>query len=127
MATLRKIWEAFRGVDRRKMQFEIDMHRLFLLTSYQRQGSESLDKLSELGNKLSLEEHQRVVQQNVHEQITHIGEALDDILLAEPCRKMLAQEVPKRRPSGLSFAIGPQAPKVEDPETLEQFLLRLAL
>eukprot|EP00250_Pteridium_aquilinum_P029942 c40373_g1_i1 orf=252-1442(-) len=118
MATLRKIWEALRGVDRRKMQLEIDMHRLFLLTSYHRRGAGSLDAITELGNSLSIEEQQRAVQDNVHAQVTHIGEALDDILMVEPRRKSQAPEPTKSRPSGLSFAVGSQAPKVEDPETL---------
>ncbi|KAI5067035.1 hypothetical protein GOP47_0017563 [Adiantum capillus-veneris] len=117
MATLRKIWEAFRGVDRRKMQFEIDIHRLFLLTSYHRQGSESLDALGELGVKLSSEEQQRVVQDNVHKQVTHIGESLDDILLPEPQCKMPAPDACKK-PSGLSFAVGSRAPMTDELETL---------
>ncbi|MCO5549435.1 hypothetical protein L7F22_002906 [Adiantum nelumboides] len=120
MSTLRKIWDALRGVDRRKLQFEIDMHRLFLLTSYHRQGSESLDALSELGNKLSSEEQQTLVQENVHKQITHIGECLDDILLAEPQLKMPASSK-RKKPSGLSFAVGSQAPKSVNLETLGEF------
>lgn len=115
---MHQIWEALRGVDRRKMQFEIDMHRLFLLTSYHRKGAQSLDAVTELGDKLSIEEQQRAVHENVHMQITHIAEALDDILMVNPRRKTPAPEAAKSRPSGLSFAVGSQAPKVEDPETL---------
>lgn len=94
------------------------MHRLFLLTSYHGKGAESLDAVTELGEKFSTEEQQRAVHDNIHMQITRIGEALDDVLTVDSPGKSPAPEAAKSRPSGFSFAVGSQAPKVKDPETL---------
>lgn len=97
------------------------MHRLFLLTSYHKRGTNSLEEITALGGKLSIEEQQGAVHDNVHEQIAHISQAMDDILLVEPrCKAPApgAAKEPKSRPSGLSFAVGQEAPKVVDPETL---------
>lgn len=83
-----------------------------------------MDAVTELGDKLSIEEQQRAVHDNIHMQITNIGEALDQVLLVESPRKAPAPEAAKSRPSGLSFAVGSQAPKVEDVETLGKSCIR---
>lgn len=122
-ASLRKLWEALRGVDRRQLQFEIDVHRLFLLTRYNKVGAASptdVDEITELGNRLSFDEQKKAVQDYVHEQIARVSAAMDDILLVEPRQKkpdISTATKGTKRPSGLSFAVGQAAPKIEPEET----------
>ena len=91
--------------------------------SYHKQGDRNVDEISEKSSKLSIEDLEKAVHDNVHEQIARITEAMDHILLLNPRRKVptsgTENEV-KKRPSGLSFAVGREAPKPEDLETLSE-------
>ena len=91
--------------------------------SYRKQGDGIVDEISEKSSKLSIEDLEKAVHDNVHEQIARITETMDHILLLNPRRKVPisgTENEAKKRPSGLSFAVGQEAPKPEDPETLSE-------
>ncbi|KAH7690278.1 hypothetical protein IHE45_02G037000 [Dioscorea alata] len=101
--------------DPRHIQFEADVNRLFLYTSFNRLGrnadEKDADEIIDMANKASVADQQRQVQDNIHCQIRNICDAMDDILLPDGLSKPTVQEsTPQmqnaQRPSGLSFAIG---------------------
>ncbi|KAG8071553.1 hypothetical protein GUJ93_ZPchr0006g43317 [Zizania palustris] len=99
--------------DPRHLQFEVDVNRLFLYTSYYRLGVNAEEKDAEeiidMASKASVDEQQKQVQENVHYQLTNMCQAMDSILLPDTanCPSQVPSEAhnyPRR--SGLSFAVG---------------------
>ncbi|RLM78110.1 hypothetical protein C2845_PM12G21320 [Panicum miliaceum] len=99
--------------DPRHLQFEADVNRLFLYTSYYRLGENAEEKDAEeiidLAGKASVAEQQNQVQENVHYQLTHMCRAMDGILhpdvTNDPSKDPSETHSYSRR-SGLSFAVG---------------------
>ncbi|KAG0588957.1 hypothetical protein M758_2G234900 [Ceratodon purpureus] len=124
-AAIRKMWDTwsrtgslFGTVDKRRLQHEIDTHKLFLLTSFQREAvsgkTENAEDLAKLAEATPFEEQQLQVQELVHGQIKHMARILDDVLLKDPVIEKPSPPPEKKRPSGLLFALGRQ-PEPEVP------------
>ncbi|KAG0484494.1 hypothetical protein HPP92_008399 [Vanilla planifolia] len=98
--------------DPRHIQFEADVNRLFLYTSYNRLGNNADEKdaeeIIEMATKASVADQQRQVQENIHYQIKNICSVMDDIVRPEISASLTPelqpQDIPRR--SGLSLAIG---------------------
>ncbi|KAM1084982.1 hypothetical protein ACFX13_010984 [Malus domestica] len=113
----------------RQLQFEADMNRLFLYTSYNRLGRDAdeadVDEIIDMANKASIADQQKQVQENVHLQIKNFCMSMDEVLLPDVKKLNEGTESPKQsnastRRSGLSFAIGRNGPPVKHrdvPET----------
>uniref|UniRef100_A0A3Q7JCL7 Syntaxin 6/10/61 N-terminal domain-containing protein n=1 Tax=Solanum lycopersicum TaxID=4081 RepID=A0A3Q7JCL7_SOLLC len=105
--------------DPRSLQFEADVNRLFLYTSYNRLGKDAVEtdaeEIIDMAGKASLADQQKQVQENVHSQITSFCKYMDHILQPDLTVKD-KPETPSSennsspRRSGLSFAIGRTAP-----------------
>ncbi|OEL36398.1 hypothetical protein BAE44_0002584 [Dichanthelium oligosanthes] len=99
--------------DPRHLQFEADVNRLFLYTSYHRLGENAEEKDAEeiidLASKASVAEQQKQVQENVHYQLAQMFQAMDGILHPDvkndPSKDPSEAHSHSRR-SGLSFAVG---------------------
>jgi len=99
--------------DPRHLQFDADVNRLFLYTSYYRLGENSEEKDAEeiidMASKASVTEQQKQVQENVNYQLKHICKTMDTIL--RPDTKSDPSQSPSdahsnSRRSGLSLAVG---------------------
>ncbi|CAM6115205.1 unnamed protein product [Calypogeia fissa] len=121
---VRKVWEKilsrFKQVNQRQLQHEIDTHRLFLLTSFNKLGASGGEEIAEeiqcIADSTPFSAQQVEVQNNVHKQIAAVADILDSVLLKTP-RKSDVQS--KKWQSGLGFAVGgitPQ-PRLEAVET----------
>lgn len=98
----------------RHLQFEADMNKLFLYTSYIRLGKNAdeadADEIIEMASKASVADQQKQIQENIHEQISTFCTYMDDILRPDP--KMVnthnSSSEPKTAPrrSGLGLAVG---------------------
>ncbi|XP_077247120.1 uncharacterized protein LOC143886851 [Tasmannia lanceolata] len=99
--------------DPRQLQFEADLNRLFLYTSYNRLGKNAdetdAEEIIDMASKASVVDQQKQVQENIHSQIQTFCKSMDDILLPDfkdihdlPTAE--SHDAPRR--SGLSFAIG---------------------
>ncbi|XP_074285567.1 uncharacterized protein LOC141611058 [Silene latifolia] len=99
--------------DPRHLQFEADINRLFLYTSYNRLGKDieepDVEEIIDMATKAPLDDQQKQVQENTHAQIRNLSLLMDEILL--PDKKSEEQlgstqhnSVPRR--TGLSFAVG---------------------
>ncbi|KAK2381385.1 hypothetical protein QL285_068989 [Trifolium repens] len=101
--------------DPRQLQFEVDLNRLFLYTSYNRLGKNAseadAEEIIEMASKASVADQQMVVQENVHSQIKAFCTIMDEALL--PNEKIVSDDsfklsqqtiilpqhsVPKQRP-----------------------------
>ncbi|KAL5665941.1 hypothetical protein ACJX0J_026049, partial [Zea mays] len=99
--------------DPRHLQFEADVNRLFLYTSYYRLGENADEKDAEeiidLASKASIADQQKQVQDNVHYELTHMCQAMDSILcpdtINDPSKGPSEAHNHSQR-SGLSFAVG---------------------
>ncbi|KAI3982889.1 hypothetical protein MKX01_010372 [Papaver californicum] len=123
--------------DPRQLQFEADVNKLFLYTSYNRLGGNADEKDAEeiikLAGKASLTDQQKQVQENVHSHIRTFSKSMDGILLPTSKRidkpldsSVQANAVPRR--SGLSLAVGGVATPFNQPVVPEtQPLLRAEL
>ncbi|URE26053.1 hypothetical protein MUK42_18112 [Musa troglodytarum] len=111
--------------DPRHLQFEADINRLFLYTSYNRLGKNAeendADEIIEMANKASVKDQQKQVQENIHFQIKSMCKIMDEILRVDnkiipdpPSSIPCSQNGPRRR-SGLSFAIGKGTPSASEP------------
>ncbi|KAL3830814.1 hypothetical protein ACJIZ3_019616 [Penstemon smallii] len=109
--------------DGRHLQFQADMNRLFLYTSYNRLGKNAdeadADEIIDMASKASLEEQQKVVQDNIHAQMNNFCACMDDILLPDPKTADERPDSPSEvsstpRRSGLGLAIGKSAPLYEN-------------
>ncbi|CAM0945122.1 unnamed protein product [Alopecurus aequalis] len=99
--------------DPRHLQFDADVNRLFLYTSYYRLGENSEEKDAEeiidMASKASVTEQQKQVQENVNYQLKHICQTMDNILRPDTKKDPSqppsdARNSPRR--SGLSLAVG---------------------
>ncbi|XP_057838656.2 uncharacterized protein LOC131048634 isoform X1 [Cryptomeria japonica] len=120
---LRKLWETFPSkavlskTDRRQMQHEADVHRLFLATSYNHFIKTACEKepeeICDLASRISFQDQQKQVQEYIHVQIQAICQAMDDMLIwDEQMEKPKTASTPMKqnaRRSGLSFAVGATA------------------
>ncbi|XP_008796483.2 uncharacterized protein LOC103711937 [Phoenix dactylifera] len=101
--------------DPRHLQFEADVNRLFLYTSYNRLGKNADEKdvneIIDMASKASVADQQKQVQENIHLQIKNICRSMDDILI---CDLKSIPDSPSSAPqlqngsrwSGLGFATG---------------------
>ncbi|KAG2701810.1 hypothetical protein I3843_06G056600 [Carya illinoinensis] len=101
--------------DPRQLQFEADINRLFLYTSYNRLGRNAdkvdAEEIIDMANKASVSDQQKQVQENIHSQIKSFCMSMDEILLPNNKKIDEALELPPQsaaapRRSGLSFAVG---------------------
>ncbi|KAF9608096.1 hypothetical protein IFM89_006023 [Coptis chinensis] len=104
----------------RQIQFEADMNRLFLYTSYNRLGRDATEtdaeEIIDMASKAALADQQKQVQENIHSQIKSFSTLMDEILVPnfknsnDPPN---ISGVPRR--SGLSFAVGKGGPPPNQP------------
>ncbi|XP_075666293.1 uncharacterized protein LOC142636098 isoform X3 [Castanea sativa] len=101
--------------DPRQLQFEADINRLFLYTSYNRLGRDAeeadAEEIIEMASKAFLADQQKLVQENIHAQIKSFSMSIYEILLPDSKRIGEAYELPPQptaapRRSGLGFAVG---------------------
>lgn len=112
--------------DPRQLQFEADINRLFLYTSYNRLGRNADEKDAEeiidMAGKASLADQQKQVQDNIHSQIKTFSMRMDEILLPdsnsinESAESNSQMNTPSR--SGLSLAVGRMSPSNNNPAQL---------
>ncbi|XP_030457082.1 uncharacterized protein LOC115677965 [Syzygium oleosum] len=102
--------------DPRQLQFETDINRLFLYTSYNRLGGDAeesdAEELIQMASKASVADQQKQVQENVHSQLKSFCTFMDEILLPDVNKTNTAPAVDSpvsskaHHRSGLSFAVG---------------------
>ncbi|GJM85619.1 hypothetical protein PR202_ga02087 [Eleusine coracana subsp. coracana] len=99
--------------DPRHLQFEADINRLFLYTSYYRLGENADEKDAEeiidMASKASVDQQQKQVQENIHYQFRQICQVMDNFLCPDATNdpsKDPSEEDHHSRRSGLSFAVG---------------------
>ncbi|CAH8281931.1 unnamed protein product [Eruca vesicaria subsp. sativa] len=105
----------------RQLQYEADINKLFMFTSYNRLGRDAeeadAEEIIEMAGKATFSEQQRQVQENIHYQLQNFCASMDEILLLRNDKTHELNE------SGLeTFAIGkddnvPTADKPLVPET----------
>lgn len=110
--------------DPRHLQFEADVNRLFLYTSFNRLGEcadeKDADEIIEMANKASVTDQQKQVQENIHFQAKIICKSMDEILCPDPtdisdsATSVPSLQTPPRR-SGLGFAVGGALPITNHP------------
>ncbi|KAA8528918.1 hypothetical protein F0562_033594 [Nyssa sinensis] len=110
--------------DPRHLQFEADINRLFLYTSYNRLGMNAdeadAEEIIDMAGKASFADQQKQVQENIHSQIKTFCTSMDDILLpdsstlSEPLKSSPQMSSAPRR-SGLSLAVGTNRPPSDHP------------
>ncbi|PHU01110.1 hypothetical protein BC332_30897 [Capsicum chinense] len=114
--------------DPRSLQFEADVNRLFLYTSYNRLGKDAVEadaeEIVDMAGKASLADQQKQVQENVHSQITNFCKHMDYILQPDLTGKdkqgtSSSENNSSPRRSGLSFAISRTAP-LKDHSTIPE-------
>ncbi|KAL5543218.1 hypothetical protein UlMin_010928 [Ulmus minor] len=105
--------------DPRKLQYEADMNRLFLYTSYNRLGKDAeeahIDEIIDMASKASVSDQEKQVRENVHSQIKNFCMTMDGILLPDIDKRNEPIESPEQstaasRRSGLSLAVGSTSP-----------------
>ncbi|KAL7001025.1 hypothetical protein U1Q18_002179 [Sarracenia purpurea var. burkii] len=110
--------------DPRHLQFEADINRLFLYTSYNRLGRNAeetdADEIIDMAGKASLADQQKQVQENIHSQIKTFCAWMDEILLPDLKSINESPESTLHRntalnPSGLSLAVGRMSPPNKSP------------
>ncbi|KAL5759140.1 hypothetical protein ACOSP7_017658 [Xanthoceras sorbifolium] len=111
--------------DPRQLQFEADLNRLFLYTSFNRLGRNAdeadADEIIDMASKASVSEQQKQVQENIHFQMKNFCISMDEILLPDMVNKhgpISPQSNAAPRRSGLSFAVGKSGPPTQCPEQL---------
>ncbi|CAA0824490.1 Unknown protein [Striga hermonthica] len=123
--------------DGRHLQFEADMNRLFLYTSYNRLGKNAdeadADEIVDIASKASLAEQQKQVQENIHAQMNTFCTYMDGILCPDSKRTNTVNpssevnNAPRR--SGLGLAVGRTNPldekctRMVDTKPLKRFEL----
>ncbi|KAJ9181058.1 hypothetical protein P3X46_009229 [Hevea brasiliensis] len=120
--------------DPRQLQFEADINRLFLYTSYNRLGRKveeaDAEEIIEMASKASVADQQKLVQENIHSQIENFCTAMDEIFLPDMNKKnepgeALGQSDTARK-SGLSWAVGKSGPPTVSPAIPETRPLKSA-
>ncbi|XP_038903268.1 uncharacterized protein LOC120089904 isoform X1 [Benincasa hispida] len=108
--------------DPRRLQFEADMNRLFLFTSYNRLGMNAAEadaeEIIDMATKASFADQQKQVQENIHSQVKSFCMHMDEILLPDTRKSNEPAESPEKssdavRKSGLSFAVGRTSPPTD--------------
>ncbi|KAK9275779.1 hypothetical protein L1049_023048 [Liquidambar formosana] len=111
----------------RQLQFEADINRLFLYTSYNRLGRDAdeadAEEIIDMAGKASVADQQKQVQENIHSQIKTFCTSMDEILLPDikKVNELLGsppQTTAAPRRSGLSFAVGRNGPPSDCPAQL---------
>ncbi|KAJ7942673.1 SET domain-containing protein 9 [Quillaja saponaria] len=115
--------------DPRQLQFEADINRLFLYTSYIRLGKNAdeadAEEIIDMASKSSVADQQKQVQENIHSQIMAFCMSMNEILcpgvknLDKPLESSQQLNTSPRR-SGLTFAVGggnPRTSTSDVPET----------
>ncbi|XP_010491453.1 PREDICTED: uncharacterized protein LOC104769030 [Camelina sativa] len=68
-----------------QLQFEADINKLFMFTSYNRLGRDAeeadAEEIIEIASKATLSEQQKQVQENIHYQVENFCSSMDEILL----------------------------------------------
>ncbi|CAM8976887.1 hypothetical protein QQ045_029990 [Rhodiola kirilowii] len=118
------------GKNPRQLQFEADINRLFLCTSYNRLGKDAVEtdaeEIIDMAAKASVTEQQIAVQENIHSQFKNICTVLDKILLPDSETVTESDASPMQgnaatHRSGLSLAVGksgqPRYSRDEVPKT----------
>ncbi|KAM7261897.1 hypothetical protein ACFE04_020974 [Oxalis oulophora] len=104
----------------RQLQYEADVNRLFLYSSYNRLGRDAdeadADEIIDMATKASLADQQKQVHENIHSQVKSFCKSMDEILL--PHMSQTTESTTSPRPSGLSFAVGRSNPPTERPGEL---------
>ncbi|KAM6566690.1 hypothetical protein CsatA_025818 [Cannabis sativa] len=120
--------------DPRKLQYEVDMNRLFLYTSFNRLGKNAeeadVDEIIDMASKFSFPDQEKLVQETVHSQIKSFCEKMDKILVDidkrnEPSESRQRSDVASGR-SGLSLAIGRNTSSINHPDVPKTKPLRRA-
>ncbi|KAL3501854.1 hypothetical protein ACH5RR_036303 [Cinchona calisaya] len=103
----------------RHLQFEADINRLFLYTSYKLLGKNAdeadAEEIIDMASKASLTDQQKQVQENIHSQIKTFCKTMDDIIppnlqsIDKHCEPIVEKDSASRR-SGLSLAVGQSSP-----------------
>ncbi|XP_044489495.1 uncharacterized protein LOC123213929 isoform X2 [Mangifera indica] len=110
--------------DPRKLQFEADMNRLFLYTSYNRLGRDAdetdADEIINMASKASLADQEKQVQENIHSQLEKFCISMNRILLPDTSKESETVESSNQsnsttRRSGLSFAVGKSGSPADAP------------
>ncbi|KAJ3680273.1 hypothetical protein LUZ60_016551 [Juncus effusus] len=106
--------------DPRNLQFEADINRLFLYTSYNRLGEKAEEKDAEeiiqLASRASVTAQVDQVHENIHAQFKTICGAMDQVLVVPPDQSGSVTGPPKRtHKTGLSFAVGKAAKSSDIP------------
>ncbi|KAF6160840.1 hypothetical protein GIB67_036041 [Kingdonia uniflora] len=116
------------AINPRQLQFEADVNRLFLYTSYNRLGreaeAEDAEKIIEMASKSSLTDQQKQVQENIYCQIKTFGTSMDEIFFPNHEKrndqlKSSPYNDSTQRHSGLSFAVGKSGPPTNKPAAPE--------
>ncbi|XP_027153694.1 uncharacterized protein LOC113753674 [Coffea eugenioides] len=103
----------------RHLQFEADINRLFLYTSYKLLGKDAdeadAEEIIDMASKASLTNQQKQVQENIHSQIETFCTTMDDIVLpnlqsTEKAHEPIEEKNSTSRRSGLSLAVGRSSP-----------------
>lgn len=72
----------------RQLQYEADINKLFMFTSYNRLGRDAeeadAEEIIEMAGKATLSEQQKQVQENIHYQLENFCASMDEILLLLP-------------------------------------------
>ncbi|KAJ4974154.1 hypothetical protein NE237_007328 [Protea cynaroides] len=101
--------------DPRHLQFEADMNRLFLYSSYNRLGKDAVEgdaeEIIDMATKASFADQQKQVQENIHTLVKGFCTSMDGILLPNFNDKKETHNIPLEKTtapsrSGLSLAVG---------------------
>ncbi|KGN58554.1 uncharacterized protein LOC101219994 [Cucumis sativus] len=108
--------------DPRRLQFEADMNRLFLFTSYNRLGMDATEadaeEIIDMASKASFADQQKQVQENIHSQVKSFCMHMDGILLPDEPAESPEKSKDAVRKSGLSFAVGRTSPPTDMADTI---------
>ncbi|KAK3235068.1 hypothetical protein CYMTET_54710 [Cymbomonas tetramitiformis] len=125
-------------LSKRRLQEEADTHKLLLLTRFQRDPDQDVDKLVESVAELSFEQQVSATQENIHHQMSGLTSHLRQVLTGSAEDRTSSQlstskdhsgtttkksttKKPKRRSYGLAFATG--APTKASSQTLPTSVL----
>ncbi|KAG2300796.1 hypothetical protein Bca52824_037268 [Brassica carinata] len=84
----------------RQLQYEADINKLFMFTSYNRLGRDAeeadAEEIIEMAGKATLSEQQKQVQENIHYQLENFCASMDEILLPhnDKTQELKADNVP---------------------------------
>ncbi|XVF66999.1 hypothetical protein PTKIN_Ptkin10aG0085100 [Pterospermum kingtungense] len=104
---------------RRRLQFEDDINRLFMYTSYNRLGDNAdecdAEEIIDMASKASLADQHKQVQENIHYQIKNFCTAMDQILLPAVNESLEPQSNANPSPSDLRSAVGRNSQTTDRP------------